>query len=359
MSEKNEIKRVLRIAVLVFGLEVLLAGGVLLLYVFREKPEGRIKQATVTRIWDDNEYRRTEYRFKYDTSGRLIRQKTQETRNGKKKEEEILEIHYYAGGCGIGKSERTSYNNRLYFDNPILGGDSAESYEASQDRLTEVKSRENNYGINTYMFDSQGRPSRLVHADANADSRYTGVFQYDDQGRVIRITSTYENGNEYVTEVVYEGKKITACTSRPDKSKYREREYDGSRLIRYTDYDTKGEVYWEVKYYYPNGNFSLGGVINAYEEEQLFVCKSVWKGFSQSWGAEVELAPDGQPLRVVDENGESMENIYGENGMLCERVQKDAEGNILADYLFEFDRSGNVIRISSKDGQEDYRFTWE
>ena len=363
------------VAIIPVGITALIAAIVFLAQVFsgknggdsRKKPQGntvwRVSEATVTGDfgnWADN------YRYTYDGRGREIRRDVQETFKGEKGSSVTLETVYYPGGCGIHRYDSQGYIKEYFFvTDPIINAwkEPIDRFEVDESgRLTQVKCEEVGYSINTWSFDSEGRPNKLFH-NSSESYRYSVTYQYDDMGRILRITESTKE-NDFFTDIVYgEGEKRIVRYTGVDGYVIREKEYDGQRLIRETYYDEEGNVTEERKYYFPNGSFPSLEMTSEYADrltsETYFAFESVWSGETQDWEKKVELASDGQPLRELDmSNMYCREYVYDKSGMLCESFLKTSDGVIANRYSYEFDEHGNLICYSLGD-LSGKRYVWQ
>ena len=302
----------------------------------------------------------SKYRYTYDDKGREIRRVTETTEEGEKTVTDSVETVYFPGGCVIYQYDYYGYTCKEFYvtDSVIYSGtDPVKDYEVdASGKLTKVECDEVSYSINTWSFDSEGRPARLWHNASEEGRRYSVEFQYDDSGRIIRVTETWASA-KYITDVVYEGDRRIVRDLDMNGLVYEEIEYDGERRIRETCYDSKGNVTKETKYYYPNGDFPLPGQTSNWSSrltaDTYLSCESVWDGETQTWTQEVEFAPDGQPLREIstDTNMTTREYEYDENGRLS--LIKYVGGHL----RFQYDKNGNVVR--EEGDNYDLQYVWE
>lgn len=156
------------------------------------------------------------------------------------------EIVYYQSGCGIVRGGVDGYAEEHFFvTDPLIytWKDPIYEYElSSTGKLAVVRCKEVRYSTNTWLFDTEGRPIELNHADADSKRGYVEEYQYDDQGRISRITTT-AGDKVRTTEVIYgEGKKRTARHFDENGRLRSEEEYDGLQQISETFYDEEGNV---------------------------------------------------------------------------------------------------------------------
>ncbi|MBP5460645.1 MAG: hypothetical protein J6Y20_00760 [Lachnospiraceae bacterium] len=303
----------------------------------------------------------SKYRYTYDDNGREILRVIETTRDGEEPVTNTVETDYFPGGCGIYRYDNDyGYTREVFFvTDPVIysGKDPVKDYEVdASGKLTKVECEEVEYSINTWFFDSEGRPAKLWHNASEEGRRYVEEFQYDDSGRIIRITDTHA-GVTTVTDVVYEGDKRTVRRNNSNGLVSSETEYDGQRRIRETYYDEEGNVFRESKYYFPNGEFPLpgktAGASSRLETETYLACESLWLSETQTWEMKVDLAPDGQPLREISSNTPNSEYEYDENGRLS--LLKYVGGHL----SFQYDENGNLVRCWKKGEQYDIQYVWE
>lgn len=380
-KEKNQTRlKKFIVAIIPVGITALIAAIVFLVLVFsgknggdsRKKPQGntvwRVSEATHTK---DFGFWVRKYQYTYDGKGREIRRDIQETVKGEKSTPVTLETAYYPGGCGIYWDDSSrgyqGYVEKYFFvTNPIINAwkEPIDRFEVDESgRLTQVICKEVRYSINTWLFDSEGRPIKLWNNDSDPSYGYVETYQYDDMGRILRITLSGKYDDSFRDIVYGEGEKRIVRHTGVDGYIICEEELDGQRLIRETYYDEGGNVTEERKYYFPNGNFpSLDMTsedVGRHTSETYFAFESVWSGETQDWEKKVELAPDGQPLRELDMSSmDCLEYVYDKNGMLCESFLKTSDGDITNHYSYEFDKHGNLIRYSlgTLNG---YRYVWQ
>lgn len=354
------------------GLFVMLVVALLLVHVLsrkqdRDSEKRKPSENTVWRVSEakgiyENGALVFEYRFKYDDKGREIFREEQRKVKGEVKNTTTRETIYFPGGCGIRRVTTGEHTEESFFvTDPLIyrKQDPIESYTVDESgRLTEVRCREVRYTINTWYFDSEGRPRELWHNAARENERGTSEYQYDDSGRISRITVSDATGS-YVIDIVYDGEKRTVRYSRENGYVYQEKEYDGWRLIRNSAYDGKGAVILESKYYFPKGDFPsrelTGTWLSSNEEEAYMAFESRWSEARYGEEMTVELASDGQPLRQKNPQGIYKEYLYDENGRLYEQI---SQGDTDSSILYEYDEHGNVIRIARRNGPQTLQFEW-
>ena len=150
-------------------------------------------------------------------------------------------------GCGITGDYADGYaKEHFYVDDPTIYSrkDPVDYYEVDDSgTLTKVVSKEVNYSINTWTFDSEGRPSHLWHNASREAERYNVDYQYDDKGRIIRMTKKDWYGAVTLTEIVYGETKKTTIRYYDESGKiYQEDEYDEDQRIRRVNYDEEGNA---------------------------------------------------------------------------------------------------------------------
>ena len=150
-------------------------------------------------------------------------------------------------GCGITGDYADGYaKEHFYVTDPTIYSrrDPVDYYEVdASGTLTKLVSKEVNYSINTWTFDSEGRPSHLWHNANREELRYYVDYQYDDMGRVIRMTKKDWYGAETITDIVYGETKKTTIRYYDENGKiYQEDEYEWDQRIRRVSYDEEGNV---------------------------------------------------------------------------------------------------------------------
>ena len=150
-------------------------------------------------------------------------------------------------GCGITGDYADGYaKEHFYVTDPTIYSrrDPVDYYEVdASGTLTKLVSKEVNYSINTWTFDSEGRPSHLWHNAAREAERYYVDYQYDDMGRVIRMTREDWYGAETITDIVYGETKKTTIRYYDENGKiYQEDEYEWDQRISRVNYDEEGNV---------------------------------------------------------------------------------------------------------------------
>ena len=362
----------------------LIAEAVLLIHTFLKKKKAREKEQEPVELVDGSMVRVSEaviggagreitVQFKYDGQGREIYYVEQTVKDGETVSTVVQETTYYPGNCRIVKQTADDEVSEWFvIDNPVFRWISESNsrmairkidrYEAKDGKLTKVVFPEYNYGIDSWEFDSEGRPVRLYHNDANPEYRYFDEFRYDEEGRVIVIPKNNELG---VTYISYEGNTIRYSEGE-GMPILEEREYDGQRLVRMTSYGTNGNKITEELYYYPKGNYDFTGDSHVNLKradysfaEDILLMKSVWNGKKQTYEYEVSVNADGQPFRLYNpETKGSNEFLYDTNGLVKEIDSKLPNGDVLTVVLIEHDRNGNLTYATIKEIGYTCQYKW-
>ena len=159
---------------------------------------------------------------------------------------------YHLVGCGIIETPSDGFAKEyFYVTDPQIyhKKDPIDYFEVDDSgKITKLVSKEVNYSINTWLFDSEGRPALLWHNGSYEKDNYTVDYQYGDEGRAIRLTTKNWEGRVSFKDIVYgEEKKKTIRYYDENGRIYREGEYNGEQLVRELRYDEEGNVIEEKK----------------------------------------------------------------------------------------------------------------
>ncbi|MDE5780656.1 MAG: PKD domain-containing protein [Lachnospiraceae bacterium] len=288
----------------------------------------------------DGEGRKTEY--EYTKTGKVSRA----SENPDTKEEKTTLYGYDTAG-------------RINKVTDAIDGVSECTYDTTG-RISSVKEPEG--GVTKYKYDTRGRIIKEINA-VGGEKTYTyntngtlkqevngrkqnTLYKYDAAGRVIKRTDNAGKKNEYTVEYTYDN--VGNILTVDDGKGVIIRTYDCmNRVTSYTDY--KGNT---VKYAYDeSGNLiSLtypGGEIVRYTYYENGKPQTVtdYKGRKTTYAYD----KNGRLSVVSRPDGSSETYTYDRQGRIRTQKDKKASGEVIHEYRYTYDTSGNITQIKGTD----------
>ncbi len=269
---------------------------------------------------------------------------------------------YYSNGSLEGESyiekiitqeiPENEFHSVLVTTDETADGTVIEEYD-KDDNLTRRVSKDGQVEVN--MYDTEGNLIKQIspYLGTEEDRLHTISYEYDGDGRMVmsRVPQalnedgsvsyqiekyTYnENGNliSYAKNVNAIGEAETFVTT--------DYEYDGSRMVKMTEYDADGSILTIAQYYYDEDGNMVRQYTGLTDPLTILGLDDVVAGADTEYNVASYEYENGQLVKEGDSNGNTITYKYNEEGLLTEKTGKDGS-------RYEYTYRENLFRESER-----------